>query len=157
VLHPQSRFDKIFEYSILIKRVGGALELLGVFRLFFIHPEQIYGFIAVVTQKELFKDTNDHIATLSLHAATSIRHGSVLFAIIYLLIHGIIKLAAVTGILRQQLWAYPFSLIALGLLMIYQLYSIYEKPSVEMILLTLFDMFISWLIWQEYRQVRLLL
>jgi uncharacterized membrane protein len=155
--HAQSRFDQIFEYSLIIKGISGALELLGAFLLFFIRPEQIHGFIVVITQKELLKDPNDHIANLLLHATTNIRHGSVIFAIIYLLIHGIIKLVAVIGILTQQLWAYPFSLITLGLLTIYQLYSIYEKPSIGMVLLTLFDVFILWLIWREYKQVRLLL
>jgi uncharacterized membrane protein len=78
------------------------------------------------------------------------------FLIVYLWLHATLKLIAVIGILKNQLWAYPFSLITLGLLMLYQVYSIvFVRPSIGMILLTIFDVFILWLIWREYIKVRL--
>jgi uncharacterized membrane protein len=72
-------------------------------------------------------------------------------------VHAGIKLIAVIGILRNQLWAYPYSLITLGLFMIYQVYSIIIKVSVGMVLLTIFDVFLLWLIWREYGKARILL
>ena len=48
----------------------------------------------------------------------------------------------------------PFSLIALGTLMLYQVFSMIVKFSVGMFLLTVFDAFILWLIWREYGKVR---
>ena len=79
---------------------------------------------------------------------------TVTFAVIYLLVHAAIKLIAVIGILRKQLWAYPFSLITLGALVLYQIYSIIDKTSIGMILLTIFDVYILWMIWREYGMVK---
>jgi uncharacterized membrane protein len=73
---------------------------------------------------------------------------------VYLWLHAAIKLTAVVGILRNLLWAYPFSLISLGLLMLYQVYSMVVRFSVGMFLLTVFDVFILWLIWREYGKVK---
>ena len=152
--HPSSILDKVFEGGILIKGISGALEFLGGALLFFFSPEAIYNFIVFITQKELLTDPNDKIANLLL---TSTQHlgGSRTFLIVYLWIHATIKLIAVIGILKNQLWAYPFSLITLGLLMLYQVYSIvFVSPSIGMILLTVFDIFILWLILREYKIVR---
>ena len=153
--HPTSLLDKVFEGGIIIKGVTGALEFIGGLLLLFVSPAQMHEFIALVTQRELIEDPNDRVANLLLQATSHFTTGGQVFAIVYLWIHATIKLIAVIGILKNQLWAYPFSLITLGLLMVYQVYSIvFVKLSVGMILLTVFDMFILWLIWREYEKVK---
>lgn len=148
--HPKTFLDKVFEYGIILKGVSGLAELLAAIFLLFVKPEEIHGFVAFITQKELLDDPNDWVSNFIVHSAAGIYSGTVTFAIIYLLVHASIKLTAVIGILRKQLWAYPFSLITLGVLVIYQFYSIFEKFSIGMVLLTAFDLFILWLIWREY-------
>lgn len=153
--HPSSLLDRIFEGGIVIKGVTGLLEFLGGLLLLFVSPTQMHQFVSFVTQRELLEDPNDRVAHLLLDATSHFTSGSQVFAMAYLWIHAIIKLVAVIGILRNQLWAYPFSLITLGLLMVYQTYSIvFVKVSVGMILLTVFDVFILWLIWREYGKVK---
>lgn len=71
----------------------------------------------------------------------------------YLFIHAAVKLTAVIGILKNQLWAYPFSLIALGLMTLYQVWDIvFVQARLGMVVLTIFDCFILWLIWREYQR-----
>lgn len=153
--HPTSLLDKIFEGGIIIKGVTGLLEFIGGILLLIFSPTQIHHFIAFVTQRELLEDPHDKIANLLLHGTSHISSGGRVFAITYLWIHAVIKLIAVIGILKNQLWAYPFSLITLGLLMLYQAYTIFfVKVSVGMIILTVFDIFILWLIWREYDKVQ---
>lgn len=153
--HPTSLLDKVFEGGIIIKGVSGALEFIGGLLLLFVSPAQMHEFITLVTQRELLEDPNDRVANLLLQATSHFTGGGQVFAIVYLWIHATIKLIAVTGILTNQLWAYPFSLITLGLLMVYQVYSIvFVKVSIGMIALTLFDVFILWLIWREYGKVK---
>lgn len=153
--HPTSLLDKIFEGGIIIKGITGALEFIGGLLLLFVSPAQVHEFISLVTQRELLEDPNDRVANLLLQATSHFTAGGQLFGIAYLWIHAIIKLIAVIGILKNQLWAYPFSLITLGLLMIYQVYSIlFVRLSTGMILLTVFDVFILWLIWREYGKVK---
>lgn len=147
--HPSSFFDKVFEGGIIIKGVTGALEFLAGFLLFFVHPSQIHNFITLITQRELIEDPHDVVANSLLGWTNGLTDGMATFLIIYLWIHAAIKLVAVIGILRNQSWAYPFSLITLGLLMLYQVYEIILRHSIGMMLLTIFDVFILWLIWRE--------
>jgi uncharacterized membrane protein len=155
--HPTNLLDKIFEGGIIIKGTTGLLEFIGGLLLCFVSPAQIHHFIAFITQKELLEDPHDKVSNLLLHSTSHISSGGRAFAIAYLWIHATVKLIAVIGILKNQLWAYPFSLITLGLLMLYQAYTIFfVKASVGMILLTVFDVFILWLIWREYGKVRLM-
>jgi len=152
--HPSTLLDKVFEGGIIIKGITGALEFIGGLLLFFVDPSVIHSFLVLITQKELIEDPHDRLATFLLQSTLHLGDGKT-FIILYLWIHALIKLIAVIGILRNQLWAYPFSTITLGLLMLYQLYSIiFVKLSVGLILLTIFDIFILWMIWREYRKVR---
>ena len=155
--HPSSLLDKIFEAGLLIKGVGGVLEFLSGLFLFFVSPAAIHNFIVVITQRELIEDPHDMIANALLGWTSHIGHGATTFLIVYLWIHASVKLIAVVGILRNQLWAYPFSLITLGFLMIYQVYDIYLHGSIGMIILTIFDAFIVWLIWREYGKEKYIL
>lgn len=153
--HPTNLFDKIFEGGILIKGVTGALEFIGGLLFLFVSPTVIHNFVVLITLHEITEDPRDKLSNLLLHSTQHIGAGSRAFIIVYLWIHAVIKLIAVIGIMKNQLWAYPFSLITLGALMLYQLYTIFfVHPTISMVLLTIFDVAILWLIWREYGKVR---
>jgi len=151
---PASVLDKIFEGGIILKGASGVLEFVAGLLLVFTSPDAIRSFLAFLTQREIAEDPNDTLANLILHSAEHFNSGNKTFAIAYLWVHAAVKLTAVVGILRNQLWAYPFSLIALGVLMLYQVYSMSVKFSAGMLVLTVFDAIILWLIWREYGKVR---
>lgn len=152
--HPTSLFDKVFEGGLLLKGASGALEFFTGLLLLFVSPDSVRNFVALITQRELLEDPQDKIANLLQHSTQHIG-GSRTFLIVYLWIHALIKLVAVIGILKNQLWAYPFSLVTLGMLMLYQLYTIvFVRPTAGMILLTIFDVFVLWLIWREYGRIK---
>lgn len=151
---PTTLLDKIFEGGIVLKGLSGLAELIGGILLLFIGPKEMHHFIVFVTQRELVEDPNDKIANVLLMATQHFGQGSRQFLIVYLWIHAAVKLIAVIGILRNKLWAYPFSLISLGILTLYQLYTIFIHASLGMILLTIFDVFILCLIWREYGKVK---
>lgn len=152
--HPSSLLDKVFEGGIIIKGIHGALEFLGGLILLLVSPAVMHKFAVFITREELLEDPHDKIANALLSLTHHLSASNRAFLIAYLWIHAVIKLIAVIGILRNKLWAYPFSLMGLGLFMLYQLYLIYLHISVGIILLTLFDIFILWLIWREYGKVR---
>jgi uncharacterized membrane protein len=56
-------------------------------------------------------------------------------------------------LIRNKLWAYPASLLVLGLFSAYQLYRFSYTHSVGLIVLTVFDVIVMELIWHEYRLV----
>jgi len=151
---PASVLDKIFEGGIILKGASGVLEFVAGLLLVFTSPDAIRSFLAFLTQREIAEDPNDTFANLILHSAEHFNSCNKTFAIAYLWVHAAVKLTAVVGILRNQLWVYPFSLISLGLLMLYQVYSMSVKFSAGMLVLTVFDAIILWLIWREYGKVR---
>jgi len=152
----KSTFDKVFEGGLLIKGLGGFLEFLGGLLLFVFTPDQIHRFAVLLTHTELVQDPHSKISNMLLQSTHHFSNGSRIFLILYLWLHAAIKLIAVIGILKNMLWAYPFSLISLGALMLYQVYSIFFiKASFGMIGLTIFDILILWMITIEYKRVRL--
>lgn len=153
--HPKNLLDNVFEGSLLLKGLSGLAEFICGLMLFFVHPAQIQHFISFLTQRELAHNSHEVITSLLLQATTHVAAGTSTFLIIYLWIHAGVKLVAVAGILLNQRWAYPFSLISLGLLALYQVYDIvFVKPSLGLIALTLFDVFVLWMIGREYKKVQ---
>lgn len=153
--HPKGLFDKVFEYGILIKGIDGAIELLTAVALIFLSPRRLEGLVVLATHKEIVRDPDDVISNFLIHASHQFTNSGRLFLIVYLAVHAAIKLISVVGLLRNKMWAYPFSLIALGALTLYQVYDIvFGKGSIFVIALTIIDVAILVLIWREYQKVK---
>jgi uncharacterized membrane protein len=60
----------------------------------------------------------------------------------------------VIALLKNKLWAYPWSLVVLGSFILYQIYRFTFTHSLALIVLTVFDLAVIWLIWREYQIVR---
>ena len=148
----EKNIHRLFEISVLLKGLHALLEVVGGLFLLFISTGTIAQSLTWLTQDELVEDPHDIIARYFIHAGEQLSAGKQ-FASLYLLSHGLIKLALVIGLLKNKLWAYPWSIIVLGLFMIYQVYRYTYTHAIGLILLTLFDVVVLWLIWHEYRLV----
>lgn len=150
----EKRIHQIFEVSVLLKGAHALIECVGGVALALVSTDYLRGLVNSATQDELVEDPNDflasHLLAFAQHFTVSTQH----FYAFYLLSHGVVKLALVIGLLRNKLWAYPASLIALGLFIVYQLYRYSYTHGIGLIVLTVFDVFVMWLIWHEYRLVR---
>lgn len=152
---PKNVFDKVFEYGILIKGIDGLIELCTAVALIFVSPKMLQDLIILATHRELAHDPDDFISNFLIHASHQFTNSGRLFFIIYLSIHAVVKLVSVIGLLRNKLWAYPFALISLSVLTLYQVYDIvFGHGSAVVILLTVLDIAILALIWREYQKVR---
>jgi uncharacterized membrane protein len=153
--HPKNLFDKVFEYGILIKGIDGVIEALTAVALIFISPQRLQGLVVLATHRELSTDPNDFISNFLIHTSHNFTNSARLFFIVYLAIHAAVKIVSVVGLLRNKMWAYPFALISLGLLTLYQVYDIiFGAGSIFVVLLTVFDVAILALIWREYKKVK---
>ncbi len=148
---PKSVLDKIFEASVLIKGVEGVAETIAGLAILILGSNFLSTFAYNITQDELQENPHDLIATYIFHTGQHLASGGTTFLVAYLLVHGIIKLVAVISLLRNQLWGYIFSMITLGLFMLYQIYQVALDHSVFIALLTIFDIFLMWLIYREYQ------
>ena len=152
IITSDKALDRTYFIGLYLKAADGVLELLGAALLLFISPHAITSGVAWLTNRELSDDPHDFIAA---HLQTAAHHflvGGRTFAVLYLLFHGLIKLIVVFGLLKNQRWAYPFSLITLGLFVIYQTYQIAIDHSIGLVLLTIFDLFVIYLVWREWRK-----
>jgi uncharacterized membrane protein len=63
-----------------------------------------------------------------------------------------VKVILVTALLKNQRWAYPWTIAFLGIFIVYQVYRLSLKASVGLTALTIFDALIAWLTYREYRK-----
>ena len=150
----EKRIHQIFEISVLLKGVHALIECVGGVALALVSTDYLRRLVNSATQDELVEDPKDFLASHLLGFAHDFTVSTQNFYAFYLLSHGVVKLALVVGLLRNKLWAYPASLVALGLFIVYQLYRYSYTHGVGLIVLTVFDVFVMWLIWHEYRLVR---
>ena len=150
----QRRIHRIFEISVLLKGAHALIECVGGFVLAFVSTSAIASLVNALTQEELIEDPNDFVGTHLLSLTRDFTLSTQHFYAFYLLSHGVIKVFLVVGLLRNKLWSYPASLVVLGLFIVYQLYRFSYTHGFGLIVLTVFDIFVMWLIWHEYRLVR---
>ena len=150
----ERRIHQLFVISVIIKGIDAAIEVLGGFVLAFASQQELVALAGWLTRKELIEDPHDLVANTLLQFAQTFSVSSQAFYAYYLVSHGAIKLVMVAGLLANRLWAYPFGLLVMGLFIAYQVYEFALAHSLGMLLLTLFDVVVAWLVWHEYRLVR---
>jgi uncharacterized membrane protein len=136
---PRDLLDQTFEVGIILKGLDGVLEILGGLLLLIVTPATIDRVVTGLTQHELSEDPNDFLATHLLRTAHGLTGSAILFGAVYLLAHGLVKVILVVALLKNQLWAYPWTIGFLGVFIVYQLYRMSLKPSVGLTALTIFD------------------
>src|SRR5258708_29812899 len=117
----ERRIRQVFEISVLQKGAHALIECIGGLVLAFISTSAIANLVNALTQEELIEDPNDFVAAHLLDLAHNFSVGTQHFYAFYLLSHGVVKVFLVVGLLRNKVWAYPVSLVVLGLFIVYQL------------------------------------
>lgn len=141
---------RIFEASVLLKGLHALIEIGGGVALYLVSTDTVAQLVKLATQEELIEDPNDYVATHLLAMAQQSSVASKSFYAFYLLSHGLIKLVLVIGLLRNRMWSYPVSLVAIGAFIVYQLYRFSHTHSFGLIALTVFDLVVIALIWHEW-------
>jgi uncharacterized membrane protein len=154
MFRPQNWLDRFFEVGIIGKGLNGAAELIGGLLLLILKPDRIHHVVVALTQGELSEDPGDFVATHLLHTASGLTGHAVLFGAVYLLAHGVVKVALVVALLLNKIWAYPWMIVVLMVFIGYQLYRLALNPTAGLMALTAFDVVIVVLTWREYAQQR---
>lgn len=141
-----------FRVGITLKGIDGLLETIGGVLVWFITPSSMNRVILTLFQHELSRDPHDYIATHLLIASQKFVSGGKMFASMFLLSHGIVKVVLVVALWLNRLWAYPLLILVFGAFSVYQTYRFAHTHSLGLALLTIFDLFIIYLTWQEYRE-----
>lgn len=153
-LNTEKTIGELFHWGILLKGIHAIIEIIGAVLLFTIPLDVITKFTIWITQEELLDDPNDLIANYVFHLGTGLSLSATTFGVLYLSSHGIIKLILVIGLLKNKLWAYPLSLWVLGIFIAYQCYRFTYTHAIGLVVLTVFDVAVIWLVWREYQIVK---
>ena len=150
----ERQIHQIFQISVLLKGLHALIECAGGIMLAFVSTDFIAKFVNLLTQEELIEDPHDFMANHLLVWAQHFSVGTKSFYAFYLLSHGAVKIFLVIGLMKEKLWAYPASLIVMGLFIVYQIYRFSYTYSAGLVVLTVFDLFVMVLIWHEYRLIK---
>lgn len=148
--------DLVFLIGVLFKGIDGAFELLAGIALLVLSPGQLRDAAQTLTADELAQDPHDVLANLLLTGVAHLDQGSTIFLALYLLLHGIVKVAIVAALLVGSRRIYPWAIAALTAFLVYQVYELIVAPSAFVLILTLFDALIIGLTWREWRHGRTL-
>jgi uncharacterized membrane protein len=144
----------LFDIGLIGKAVDGVLEVIGGVVLYLVNPGQINGMLRIFTRHELGEDPHDILANFLLHSAQHFSSDTKVFASLFLLWHGAIKVGLVWALFRKHLWAYPVAILAFGLFLAYQLYRYSHTHSVWLLALSILDLFVIAITWLEYNRLR---
>ena len=144
----------LFAISILAKGADGALEIAGGVTLFVVNPSAVTHVVRVLTQHELSEDPDDVVAHYLRNSTQHIARGVQVFAAIFLLWHGVVKVGLVVALLLRRRWAYPAAILAFLLFLAYQLYRYSHTHSAELLVLSVTDVVVVVLTWFEYQRLR---
>jgi uncharacterized membrane protein len=106
--------------------------------------------ILFLTDHELIEDPTDFIASHVQALLQSTPHIQ-LFAGLYMLAFGTLKLFLIWGLLTKRLWTYPAALTFIGVVFIYQAANLFETHPILLAYLSLLDIIFAWLTWHEYQ------
>src|ERR1700683_4168224 len=101
----------VFRTGITLKAVDGVLEIIGGVWLWLILPSAMNAVIRGVVERELSRDPHDFIAIHLLRTSEILLSSNRLFASVYLLSHGAVKVFLAVALWMNAQWAYPLTIL----------------------------------------------
>jgi uncharacterized membrane protein len=147
----EQSIHRMFELGVILKGLHALLELCTGVLILALSPTAVSNFFFALARRTWTYDSRDLLANFLVRSGLRILNGGQHFAAIYLLVHGFINMGLVIGLLANALWSYPVSVAAIALFMAYQLYRYAHTRATILILLTVYDAVVCWLVWHEYR------
>jgi uncharacterized membrane protein len=139
----------LFELSIFIKGVDGVLETVGGLLILFVPLHSLDTLVRWLLAHEL-SESHDWVAGAAEHLLNSLSLDTKLFASIYLIGHGLVKIFLVHALWREKLWAFSVALWFIALFVVYQVYRFTHTHSIALLIFALLDVCVAWFIWREY-------
>ena len=145
----------LFLVGVWTKGAAGVVETIGGVLVLFVTQKVLDSMVLFLTAPELAEDPDDQIANYLHTTVQQFSQDTKVFASVYLIIHGLIKLFLVAGLLWDRMWAYPLSLWFIGAFIVYQCYRFAHTHSIWLVVLAAFDLIVAFLIWREYQSLGL--
>ena len=149
---PGSLFHLAYLVTIAVKGFDGALELLLGLLISLAGPQRFYFWVLRFTAPELDRPHGRLVEAIR-HGASGIASGQNNFAIVYLLVHGVLKLGLALVLLRGGgRWIFPVGTLILTGFIAYMSWHLSERWSGWLLAFALFDFVTLLLVLNEWRQ-----
>jgi uncharacterized membrane protein len=152
VQRKEAAYHDGFLAGIWFKAVVGALQAIAGIAMLIVSQQSLAAMVARWTDPELAEEPHQIFATWAQHSVAQLGAGSRLFVTIYLITHGVIKLGLIWAMLHRKMWAYPWSLCVISGFIAYQLYRFAYTHSMALLVLSVLDGVVVYLIYHEYRR-----
>jgi uncharacterized membrane protein len=137
----QHRLHQLFILSVILKGLHATIELVGGIALYLFSTDAIAAWLWEASV------SNDWIERF----ARSFSNGEHAFYAFYLVSHGIVNGFIVGGLLVRTRWAYHATFVVLTLFIAYQLYRYSYTHDIGLIVISVIDLIVMALAWNEYR------
>lgn len=144
----------LFRIAMAVKGIDGAIELIGGVLLLLVSQTEVQKVITVVVTHDLLGPPDGSLSRHFVAGTAEFASGDRTFAVLYLLLHGAIKVALVLALLRHWLPAYPVAVVVLGAFVVYEIYRATQTGSVLLPLLAVLDILVIALVIREYLALR---
>lgn len=151
---PRSRTELLFRIAMAFKGIDGAIELIGGVLLLLVSQTEVQKLITAVVTHDLLGPADGSLSQHFVAGTAEFASGQRTFAVAYLLLHGVIKVALVIALLRHWLPAYPVAVVVLGAFVVYEIYRATQTGSVLLPFLAALDVAVILLVIREYRALR---
>lgn len=146
--------ERLFRFALLLKGVDGAAELVGALALLLVPAAAVNQLVADVLARDLLGPPDGFLARHLVAGTAEFASGNRTFVVLYLALHGVVKLALVVALLRHWLPAYPVAVVVLTVFVVYEIYRAVHTGSVVLPFLAALDVLVIVLVIREYRALR---
>lgn len=147
-------YHKLFYIGMTWRIVYGVFRLiLGLVLLHFVHTP-ITTLLFQLMHHEVVEDPQDLLIQTAHPLLQHFSYTVTYFLAFYLIFWGSIEIFLSINLLIRKLWAFPTSIILMGLFVLYEIYRVFNTHSLILVWIILIDIFVIWLIWKEYIRLR---
>ncbi len=136
-----------FITGVVLKGVDAVLQILCGVSLFLISPQSLNRWVLSLIGHDL---SEGYLAHWALGWSAASHH----FAAFYLFSHGAVKLFIVAVLLKGKIWAYHTGILVFLIFIVYQIYRYSYTRSPWLIVLSVLDVAVICLTWEEYKRVK---
>ena len=151
---PDTTTDRLLRAALFLKGLDGAVELLAGLALLAVGPGGLDALTRRVVAHHLLGSPHGALAERFATGEAALSGGDRTFAIVYLTLHGLVKLGLVVALLRELRPAYPVAVCVLAVFIGYEAYRAARTGSPVLWAAAALDLAITVLVAREYRRLR---
>jgi uncharacterized membrane protein len=149
-----TRTDRFFKVAVILKGLDGAAELVAAVVLLLLPAAAVDRLVAEVVSRDLLGPPDGFLARHLMAGTAEFATGNRTFVLVYLGLHGVVKIGLVVALLSRWRPAYPVAAAVLGVLVAYEVLRAVRTGSVVLPFLAALDVVIIVLVLREYRLLR---